>query len=271
MSIQPSPFRVALRDLPAHRRIVVTPAYVDGLVRGMPLRDALDQAPEDDGGVAELELEPSEGDSISVQGTITGQVTVACSRCVTAVPIRFDEQVRVTFLPATQVPSDDSPDPRDGKASEPKTAATDGATGATGGTGLDGKSGTHGKPGFHGKGGAHGRPDGKAPPHDKPDGKVDDRPGAKAGGHGKDLADDDDGVELETDDLDVFPYGGGVIDLEPLIREQFVLIIPFAPLCKDDCLGLCAQCGTDKNVAPCECGQPIDPRFAALQGLKLPS
>ncbi len=259
MSIQPSPFRVALRDLPAHRRIVATPAYVDGLVRGMPLRDALDQAPEDDGGVADLELEASEGDSISVQGTITGQVTVACSRCVTAVPIRFDEQVRVTFLPATQVPSDDAPD------HGPKPAVGD----ADGATGLDGKSGTHGKPGFHGKGGAHGRPDGKAPARGKPDATAEGKPEGKAGGHGKDA--DDDGVELDTDDLDVFPYGGGVIDLEPLIREQFVLVIPFAPLCKDDCLGLCAQCGTDKNVAPCECGKPIDPRFAALQGLKLPS
>ena len=53
------------------------------------------------------------------------------------------------------------------------------------------------------------------------------------------------------------------------MREQFVLSIPYAPLCKDDCLGLCAQCGADRNVAPCGCEKPIDPRFVALQGLKL--
>jgi uncharacterized protein len=75
-------------------------------------------------------------------------------------------------------------------------------------------------------------------------------------------------VELAADDLDVFPYEGDVVDLEPLIREQFVLAVPFAPLCKDDCKGLCPQCGTDRNVASCTCEKPIDPRFAALEALK---
>ena len=56
-----------------------------------------------------------------------------------------------------------------------------------------------------------------------------------------------------------------------LFSFSFVLAIPYAPLCKDDCLGLCAQCGADRNVAPCGCEKPIDPRFVALQGLKLPS
>lgn len=81
----------------------------------------------------------------------------------------------------------------------------------------------------------------------------------------------EDGVELEENDLDVFPYDKEVVDLEPLIREQFVLAIPYAPLCREDCAGLCAQCGTDKNLAPCTCEKPIDPRFAGLQALKLPS
>jgi uncharacterized protein len=60
------------------------------------------------------------------------------------------------------------------------------------------------------------------------------------------------------------------LGLEPLVREQFILAVPFAPLCKDDCLGLCPTCGIDKNVESCACEKPIDPRFAALQGLKLP-
>lgn len=79
---------------------------------------------------------------------------------------------------------------------------------------------------------------------------------------------DDDGLELAEDDLDVFPYEGDVVDLEPLIREQFILAVPFAPLCKDDCKGLCPMCGIDRNIDTCQCEKPVDPRFAGLEALK---
>jgi uncharacterized protein len=85
-----------------------------------------------------------------------------------------------------------------------------------------------------------------------------------------DGSDDEDGVEVNEEDLDVFPFDGERIDLEPVFREQFVLAIPFAPVCKDDCKGLCAQCGIDLNTGTCVCVKPIDPRLAALKGLKLP-
>src|SRR5688572_9970850 len=81
----------------------------------------------------------------------------------------------------------------------------------------------------------------------------------------------EDGAEVGASEIDVFPYDGEKIDLEPLVREQFVLAVPFAPVCKDDCAGLCPQCGTDRNHATCACEAPPDPRFAALRGLKLPS
>ncbi len=81
----------------------------------------------------------------------------------------------------------------------------------------------------------------------------------------------DEGVELDEEDLDLFPYDGEAIDLEPLVREQVILAVPYAPLCKEDCAGLCPQCGADRNAGPCGCEKPVDPRFAALKGLKLPS
>ncbi|MGE0871600.1 MAG: DUF177 domain-containing protein [Kofleriaceae bacterium] len=81
----------------------------------------------------------------------------------------------------------------------------------------------------------------------------------------------EEGAEVGEDDLDLFPYDGDSIDLEPLFREQFVLSVPFAPLCREDCKGLCPQCGIDRNTATCQCEKPIDPRLAALKGLKLPS
>ena len=82
---------------------------------------------------------------------------------------------------------------------------------------------------------------------------------------------DEDGVEVAEGQLDVFPFDGERIELEPLFREQFVLAVPYAPLCKDDCKGLCAQCGIDKNTGTCSCEKPIDPRLAGLRGLKLPT
>jgi uncharacterized protein len=81
----------------------------------------------------------------------------------------------------------------------------------------------------------------------------------------------DDGPEVREEDLDVFAFDGDKVDLEPLFREQFVLAIPYAPLCKEDCKGLCPQCGIDRNTDSCACEKPIDPRLAALKGLKIPS
>ncbi len=99
---------------------------------------------------------------------------------------------------------------------------------------------------------------------------------AKGKGKGKDreaesTTVDEDELGLDPGALDVFPYDGEVVDLEPLIREHFVLAVPYAPLCKDDCKGLCPQCGIDRNAETCVCEPLPDPRFAALKGLKLPS
>jgi uncharacterized protein len=81
----------------------------------------------------------------------------------------------------------------------------------------------------------------------------------------------EEGAEVPEGDLDVFPFDGEKIDLEPLFREQFVLAVPYAPLCSETCKGLCPQCGIDRNSGTCSCEKPIDPRLAALKGLKLPS
>lgn len=73
----------------------------------------------------------------------------------------------------------------------------------------------------------------------------------------------------EADDVDLYAYDGDEIDLEPMLREQYVLAVPYAPLCKEDCAGLCNQCGQNLNVAACGCEAPIDPRLAALKAIKV--
>ena len=58
------------------------------------------------------------------------------------------------------------------------------------------------------------------------------------------------------------------IDLEPALRDAVVLELPFSPLCRDDCAGLCPTCGADLNHDPDHThGPAIDARWAALQGL----
>jgi len=77
-------------------------------------------------------------------------------------------------------------------------------------------------------------------------------------------------VDPEADDLDFAHHDGATIDLGPTMREYIILAVPLIILCKDDCLGLCPQCGIDRNVAVCSCPPPpvIGP-LAALKSIKL--
>ncbi|WP_424765825.1 YceD family protein [Paenibacillus sp. sgz302251] len=65
-------------------------------------------------------------------------------------------------------------------------------------------------------------------------------------------------VEVNADKLDLMPY----------VEEALQLSIPFAPLCSDDCKGLCPTCGQNLNEHKCSCqNEKIDVRFAALKDL----
>lgn len=77
------------------------------------------------------------------------------------------------------------------------------------------------------------------------------------------------GAKLDEEDLDLYGYEGEEIDLAPMLREQLVLAVPFAPLCAEECKGLCPQCGVDRNLEECSCEPPVDPRLAALENLKI--
>jgi uncharacterized protein len=208
--VKDAPYQVLVRDLPTHRTFHVSAEQVSAWLKGLPMRDALG-APEVDPdaghGDAELDLY-ADGAHAFAAGQFRGELTVACSRCVEPVKLAIDEKLRVTFMPASELPDDDE---------EPASKSASASSGGDSG---------------------------------------------------------DDGVEVVEEDLDVFPFDGERIDLEPLLREQFVLAVPYAPLCAETCKGLCPQCGIDRNTASCSCVAPIesgDPRLAALKGLKLPS
>jgi uncharacterized protein len=73
-----------------------------------------------------------------------------------------------------------------------------------------------------------------------------------------------DPVEGETQ-----PLRGVEIDFEPVAREAVLLGLPLAPLCREDCAGLCPHCGIDLNEGGCSCREEVvDPRWAALDELR---
>ena len=71
----------------------------------------------------------------------------------------------------------------------------------------------------------------------------------------------------ENEDEWVFPLEGDSADLDDIVRTVFVLNLDSKLLCKEDCKGLCPQCGKNLNDGPCNCQKELDPRFAALKQL----
>jgi uncharacterized protein len=80
--------------------------------------------------------------------------------------------------------------------------------------------------------------------------------------------DDGEAQAEDTEDGETSRLQGDLVDLEPVLRDAVVLNLPFQPLCSDDCPGLCAECGARLADDPeHRHDEPIDPRWAALQGL----
>jgi uncharacterized protein len=75
-------------------------------------------------------------------------------------------------------------------------------------------------------------------------------------------------LEVPLSDLDVELIADEKIDLTDIIREQILLNLPEQVLCKEDCKGLCPNCGTNRNRQDCDCdSEDIDPRWAALKNV----
>ncbi len=78
------------------------------------------------------------------------------------------------------------------------------------------------------------------------------------------------GGSFELEDADEEVFDGKTIALDPIIREQLLLALPMSAVCREDCKGLCSQCGTNLNETKCGCDpKPVDPRLASLKNIKL--
>ena len=76
---------------------------------------------------------------------------------------------------------------------------------------------------------------------------------------------------LEVGDEDAaeeYVIEDGLIDLETLLRDTVVPTLPFQPVCRPDCPGLCSECGAPLAADPDHRHDVIDPRWAALNTLR---
>ncbi|MBD3335587.1 MAG: hypothetical protein GF355_08725 [Candidatus Eisenbacteria bacterium] len=61
-------------------------------------------------------------------------------------------------------------------------------------------------------------------------------------------------------------HDGKTLDLRDEIRQTVLLELPWNPICREACRGLCPRCGADLNRASCACRpRPADPRWADLE------
>jgi uncharacterized protein len=72
-------------------------------------------------------------------------------------------------------------------------------------------------------------------------------------------------TEATSEEDEVRRVEGDFLDLEPLLRDTVVLSLPLAPVCTEDCSGLCVDCGLRLDDLPADhTHEVLDPRWAAL-------
>jgi uncharacterized protein len=70
------------------------------------------------------------------------------------------------------------------------------------------------------------------------------------------------------DENEVFPIDAHhQVDLTEAIRQHVLLALPMVTICREDCKGLCSQCGHDLNLGQCECKPEVDARLSVLKTL----
>jgi uncharacterized protein len=73
--------------------------------------------------------------------------------------------------------------------------------------------------------------------------------------------------EAVAEEGEEIPVAADELDFTDHVVESLILSLPMKPLCAEDCLGLCPNCGRDLNVEKCICPEESgDPRFRVLAG-----
>jgi uncharacterized protein len=75
-------------------------------------------------------------------------------------------------------------------------------------------------------------------------------------------------VPAPSEGDDAYPLGPeGELDPDQMVRDAVGVEMPFSPLCRPDCQGLCEICGGNRNLGECPGHTPVDPRFTVLTEL----
>ena len=78
-----------------------------------------------------------------------------------------------------------------------------------------------------------------------------------------------DELSVTAAEAEIGYYQGEGLLLEDVLREQLLLALPVKVTCREDCKGLCPQCGKNLNQEQCSCSVAHDdPRWAALKDVR---
>lgn len=76
--------------------------------------------------------------------------------------------------------------------------------------------------------------------------------------------------ELKREELLEEVMEGEELDLDPVVREQVYLFLPMKCICREDCKGICPNCGRNLNQEECACTtKTAHPAFQVLKTLKV--
>jgi uncharacterized protein len=71
---------------------------------------------------------------------------------------------------------------------------------------------------------------------------------------------------LDEHEVQVIHADTNIIDLAEDIRQYVLLALPLKMLCRENCAGLCPECGINRNRGTCKCGEvDVDPRWEGLK------
>ena len=84
------------------------------------------------------------------------------------------------------------------------------------------------------------------------------------------VEEESDGEGVQEEEMVLLEPGISEVDLAPYFWETFIVSLPPTALCQEQCAGLCAQCGVNKNKTSCTCQVDFcDPRLEALREVQV--
>ncbi len=72
-----------------------------------------------------------------------------------------------------------------------------------------------------------------------------------------------------SNEMDMIFVNEPLLDIHSVLEQQLFLLVPEKKICREDCQGLCTQCGANLNSAPCDCDKDVSASpFSVLAKLK---